>query len=733
VPSVERAAVLLAALASLAAVGLDSRALAIVAVALAGAVLVRSAWGAVRSAARPLAPLLAPVRQFGRSVARPFARLAAWVGARMEALRDGLTDALLGLDARLGEPVGKLARRVPDRVRTILLTVPRFNAWLAIVIATLAGLALAVVLVSGWLGALLEGRTRPIAVEALYAGAASTAAVAVLIVGFWVGRFGHVVLLRNWRSRFSLTVALVVVLAGIAALSTPEVPLELDLAGEQGKVEGARPADVLLALDPAGGAGRELAAYVRDNREALAAPRARALPFDVALGLATPADPALGLGLGAWTVLEPPTPNRRHFLDTVAAVPPGPEGSPAAVYGSLLARVGDPAFLQWRSGARRAVALVLAKLPAEVSLEPPPGVRLLVFTKERRQERVDRWRRRLEAAGGRLVGYEAIGPDLFADVEDAATGSPTSAVMALARTYSPQLRFDAAEQFFPVDVDDLLAKAGPDGGHRVCDHERFADDCRPADDWRDLLGDLDEYIDFEGGARLGRDLVDRDVKLNVGRTIYVDAIPDGDRLHLAYWWFLRYNVSPWRPERNCLPGFTFAEATCFDHEGDWEGVTVSLRRAEPSWELDSVSFAAHSNVTRWDAGDVELGGDGGTHPVVYVAQGSHAAYPTRCTASCTQKLAGPGLPEGHFGGQNDWGFNTSACCLPLPVTPDRRGALWNAFPGRWGKAVCTAFVKVCSQSDGPRSPSRQGRFRTPAGRTFPGQRDVLARHKARYG
>jgi hypothetical protein len=721
-----------AALASLLAVLTLSKGLAVAAVTLAGLLLVRNVVALLRALVRPLAPLAAPLRRAAAILVGPAATAVRWTGARMDRARERITEALLALDRRLGEPVGSLARRVPPVVRTALLCVPRFNAWLAVVIATLVVLAGAVVVVSGWLGSALAGRTEPIAAEWLYAGALATATVVTLVIAFWIGALGRLLFLRHWRKRTCLTAGLVAVLAVIGLLSTPEVPGELNVEGERGKLEGGRPVDVLVVVDPADPAAQELAGYVRSDIAALAAQRPGALPYEVALGLATPVDPALGAGAGEWTVVEPPTFNRRHFLDSVAAVAPR-AGGVTADHAALLERLRDPGFLQWHRDSRRTVALVLSELPAGA---PAPladfrAARVLVFSQERRPGRVRAWRSALQPNGGALVSYRQANASLLADVEDAASGSPVTAVSELARRYSPHLRFDSDEQFFPVDVDDLLAKA-KEGGHEVCDHVRLYDDCQPADDYKDLLTPLDEYIDFEGGARLGHDLVDRDVALGVRRTIYVDAIERGDRLHLAYWWFQRYNVSPWRPERNCLPGFTFAEATCFDHEGDWEGVTVTLRSARADrWELDSVSFASHKFFTRWDEGSLELAG--GTHPVVYVAQGSHAAYPTRCSSDCTQKLAGSGVPEGHFDGAKDWPQNGSACCKPLPVTPARQGALWNAFPGRWGKAVCTAFVKVCSQSDGPRSPSAQRRFKVFEGRQFAGQEAVLQRHRLRYG
>jgi hypothetical protein len=735
------------------AVLFDSRVLGIAALAVAGLVLAGAIFALLRALLRPLAPLARRVRAFGRAVAAPLVTRVNRVRAHVRRLRERAIDALLALDRRLGEPFARAARRVPAWLRGALLCVPRFNAWLAAVIVTLLGLALAIYLVSGWLGAALAGRTTPVAAEWLYLGAFITATVAVLVLAFWIWELARVVLLRRLRARTCAAGALFAVLVGIALLSTPEVPGEAAGGQEAAKREGGRATDVLVVVDPADPAGRQLADYVRADVASLAAPRKDALPYEVAFGLAAPADPALDAAGDPWTVLEPPTGNRRHFLDSVAAVAPREGRRATRTYAALLDGPRDPADLQWHGGARRAVALVLAELPLEADLdgadtswrelvsayaadrEPP---RLLVFTQDRRRNRIALWRGWLARIGGRLATYRQADAALLADIEDAATGTSLNAIARLARTYSPRLRFDGDEQFFPVDVDDLLRKGG---GHEVCDHVRLFDSCEPLDDYRDLLGALDEYVDFEGGARLGRDLVDRDVRLGVRRAIYVDAIEQGDRLELAYWWFLRYNVSPWRPERNCLPGFTFAEATCFDHEGDWEGVTVTLRASgspnvpEPyaaeRWQPLSVSFASHSKVTRWDWERLELSG---SHPVVYVALGSHAAYPARCSYSCTQKLAGPGLPpEGRFDGAIDWRHNGTACCLPLPVTPDHRGALWNAFPGRWGKAVCTAFVKVCSQSDGPRSPSAQRRFDAPEGTTFPDQVAVLERHRKRYG
>ena len=56
------------------------------------------------------------------------------------------------------------------------------------------------------------------------------------------------------------------------------------------------------------------------------------------------------------------------------------------------------------------------------------------------------------------------------------------------------------------------------------------------------------------------------------------------------------------------------------HEADWEGITVVLDGETPF----GVSYSAHQG-RRWSAWSEQSAS--GTHPVVYVARGSHANYP----------------------------------------------------------------------------------------------------------
>ncbi len=719
--------------------------------------------------------LASAVVELGRWVRAALDPAAGWIRRRGGVILAPIGRAVMALprrlDRRLGEPLGTLVQRLRTRPENELRGL-RWVTWLGIVLLTVGLLLGAILVVTDVLGSRLAGRTTPISVEWLYIGAGLSAAVLLLVVAFLVWSLDAVVLRRHLPARVVITPGVIVVLLAMMLLSSSPVPGELSYQDKEGMRRSGSVHDVLLVVDPADPAAQELAKFVAANLWTLSRRRSDTVPYDVAFGVVRPTDRALPVRASAWSFVEPPTSVRRHFLESVAALAPAKPPPATGAYSSLFSGLRASVDVTWRDGARRTVALVLSELPSEPALDrrnvphgqdvpswralvamaatdrasvPPPEryTRVVVLTQERRRARLALWRDYVDQIGGRIIPFDRVDERVLRDLEDVSTGALPSGLRALAQRFSPYLRFDSGEQFFPVEVDQLLAKSGPDGGHEVCRHVRLDDSCRPVTSYKDLLDPYDEYIDFEGGARLGRDLVDRDNRLRLRRRIYVQAVEDepAGRVHLVYWWFMRYNVSPVEPERNCLPGFTVSETTCFDHEGDWEGVTVTLARegapdpltpyAPEGWRPESVSFASHSAVTRWSwkALDVEE-----THPLVYVALGSHAAYPVRCTArTCDQRLAGIGLPEGRFDGRLDWQHDATACCLPLPVTPEGRGAMWNAFRGRWGKAQCTLFIKICSQSDGPRSPSFQRRFGAPVGTTFRDQARVLADYRKRYG
>jgi hypothetical protein len=164
-----------------------------------------------------------------------------------------------------------------------------------------------------------------------------------------------------------------------------------------------------------------------------------------------------------------------------------------------------------------------------------------------------------------------------------------------------------------------------------------------------------------------------------------------------------------------------ASGACDQHEGDWEGVTV-VTPPDRTDALDYVVYAAHRGTFRYSASKLMLKG---TRPKVFLARGSHAAYPEPCDKrDCSQPaaLAAEGLiklPEGRFDGGAPWERNgedchddvPTSCLLSLPRS-DEDPHSWTVWAGQWGAGCqkpCDGRIVVGS----PRSPGVQQRYQTP--------------------
>jgi hypothetical protein len=186
------------------------------------------------------------------------------------------------------------------------------------------------------------------------------------------------------------------------------------------------------------------------------------------------------------------------------------------------------------------------------------------------------------------------------------------------------------------------------------------------------------------------------------------------------------------------PVFSRAYAKlCGDHEGDWEGITVATDL--PPTRVKYAIFAQHDGRVRLDPGPqgslaarrFEFADPERRHVKVYVAQGTHAAYPSGCRHKpgrvfCKQSN---GLPDGFHDGERPWGRNDDGECAPepgcvllLPRVPGEDtgeplldAASWNAWPGLWG--FCAKGEARCA--NGPRSPGLQARYQRPSNRLTP--------------
>ena len=213
----------------------------------------------------------------------------------------------------------------------------------------------------------------------------------------------------------------------------------------------------------------------------------------------------------------------------------------------------------------------------------------------------------------------------------------------LAVMYSPVLHFTGGEKFYPTSVDYIISSSTL---VRHSDDTVLANSLTP-----DVLG-LFTSSDLFLNNTLGTvDAIAADYALEAGANgycAYVHVVNTGLSTVIQYWLFYAYNNGPLN-----------------DHQGDIEVVEVFIGLSgTPRTLLCSQHFAGENAA--W--GDVEKEG---THPVVYVAQGSHANY----FRSFQGKI---GLENDNVGSDGKTvTFNQSSL-----VMLNSQG--WLNFAGRWG-------------------------------------------------
>jgi hypothetical protein len=151
-----------------------------------------------------------------------------------------------------------------------------------------------------------------------------------------------------------------------------------------------------------------------------------------------------------------------------------------------------------------------------------------------------------------------------------------------------------------------------------------------------------------------------------------------------------------------------------NHEGDWEHVNVRLNAAH---QPEGVWFARHTHLY-WKPA-AEVFSYGGTHPVVWVADGSHASFATpgecntifwegfahSCWANDSQRWftwgGGPWYEQGiHGAGLVNMGENFAAGTGRRPMP----GQEWVRYLGMWGE-LGTGWTT--GKTNGPMSPAYQ--------------------------
>ena len=285
----------------------------------------------------------------------------------------------------------------------------------------------------------------------------------------------------------------------------------------------------------------------------------------------------------------------------------------------------------------------------------------------------------------------------------------------LATSFRPVLAFTGGEHWRPLDIPHFLGES-----HRIC---RGASACDPAASTivttPDDLANYpfpDARIDIEGRADHPEDYQSPSCGSN-GTSLYdCDIGPDtsyyyniarssGGYTYLDYWFFYRYNEAP-----------DASGALGYNHEGDWESVSVA-----PSRDASHVEFASFSEHGKWFsylASNLTCGanwqGPGscsatGQRVLSYVARGTHANYAQSCDGIPTLCWShASGAPDGPHNGETLYGRNDESSALARFPQTAPAGTSWNDgprnwtdWPGRWGSGGEVA------------SPGSQSHFATP--------------------
>jgi lysophospholipase L1-like esterase len=366
----------------------------------------------------------------------------------------------------------------------------------------------------------------------------------------------------------------------------------------------------------------------------------------------------------------------------------------------------------------------------------PAGTPTYAFLQSDDQARLAAWNDRLrpgsdpDAPRGRALDQGAITKDdttadlaLRLAVQNPSAGQD----LALAVQHRPALLFDRGEKdAVPLDVDRVLAS----GKVRQC---RTGQALRTL---CDELGDASDLRNDDGNLAFEPADV---AKLTDNTKIYANITHAGndgdDSIYVDYWWYLPDNPTGAAGGALCGAGFVIAGVTCLDHQSDWEGVTVILDGNNPTGAPKAITYAEHKGAIRyrWSAARGLWKRERGAaqinttlRPLVFVAQGTHAAYVSSCRKPKCPENGAPGLKldrefkENRHDGRQPWSQNADDVCNAacVALVPTRNGgtspALWNAYDGYWGSSHCIlGLSKLCTSDHPPRSPAAQGRYQHP--------------------
>jgi len=223
----------------------------------------------------------------------------------------------------------------------------------------------------------------------------------------------------------------------------------------------------------------------------------------------------------------------------------------------------------------------------------------------------------------------------------------------LASSYAPVLHFTQDEKFYPTSVDHIISSSVLK--QRNSNGSSFIVDSSPTPNNLGTYTSSNLFLDNKLGTfdAIAGDYASKFQDL--GFYAYVHVVSSDSSTIIQYWLFYSYNNGPLN-----------------DHQGDIEVIQVFL---DGSGSPQKVLLSQHFSGENAAWSDVEKQG---THPVVYVAQGSHANYFKPY--------------QGKIGLENDIVGSNGRTIVPSSLnlfilgekdnhSPDQS---WLDFAGRWG-------------------------------------------------
>jgi hypothetical protein len=270
-----------------------------------------------------------------------------------------------------------------------------------------------------------------------------------------------------------------------------------------------------------------------------------------------------------------------------------------------------------------------------------------------------------------------------------ASGGPAQAGTSdaqLLRTYQPVMHLDPAERFRPTSIQSFVTDA---------DLEELVQGTWVVTNPDPGAGDLPDP--GTGVWRLNQDSCSPSLPLgglscyaaayderSGGSVVYGRVAREAGEIVLQYWFFYYDDTYSY-----LYPPSDFIWQA---HEGDWEDVNVVLSSNEQPL---SVGYSQHCTGARRAWADTRLWQ--GTHPIVFVAAGSHANYfdpgthpiPLQCIPPPAIALLGQlGLPLPvdftHAGGESE-GPPRAGDRVTTIQDVSREAQPWLTYPGFWGE------------------------------------------------